>query len=440
MSIQETPIRIVSSATYQTANRGALRSVTEALRGGDSVDKYFLLRAQSGKLMNAILNSGGFRKVSSPGLFKGQNGYFYTQGNSSVLVSFGVDEEVFNATLWEEKEFSAFVACQLGHSMGEVTHVKLKIDGNTAGPVGALKWKDLGDLVLRTLGQTVVSAFGTGVEMLKRNNLPQANGLAADKLAQRAALGVEAALDQRTELATANGNQLAFSMAGSQRPALTGLAAFGADVAATTSLGKDLEGISHNLIVLNLTDKEIQLKVSHQISEGTLAAGTPGAFKGITIPAYTRAGETTAIGTVADRAIAGEANLLWKNPKEDGNLGYLIDITLGDGSNRVGAGFHLPSLGKNSSFVKFNPAGSPADVYETNTGKVSDNVQEISLNDFGATLASNSHTERTPEYRSGKDGFFYRSILAIYDKTNPPKSWGTSALDGLFFGAMYTDR
>lgn len=432
MSTQKTLIKVLKSETFASASKAAKNAFGNALKGGDEVDAYFQLRAQAGELLNGIRNNQGFDAVSEKGLFKGQDALFYSEGNSDFFVSLGIDDETYEEKLYEERKYSAFLAHQLGKGVGSLAHFELATDKGISGPAGSFKWADLGPFVLSHCGRAAVQSYAAVLEYLKNTDAPKAS-----KAWKRAVTGADFGIDGETKLSTPNGNEVVFEFANASKDSLAGLAE--ASMAAAVQAGQSLatSGISLALIVQNHTGKEIELKYSYIHKETELVL-SPGGGKSTKIPACVSSGEETGIDDFeADRHLAGECQFLLQSKKEDGRIGFTLEFDIDDTPHKLVTGFDGPVLDANSSIMLWNPTGSGEEIYEANKGKNMELTRSSSHDDFGVTIAINNNTEKTLDTKSGKEGYFYRAVIAIYDKTSPPKSWGRSPLDGLLFGSKF---
>lgn len=432
MSTQKTLIKILKSETFASASRAARNAFGNALKGGDEVDAYFKLRAQAGELLNGIRNNKGFEIVAKRGLFKGQEALFYSQGNSDFLSSFGIDDDTYSETLNEERNYSAFIVHQLGKGVGSITAFGLGRQKGLAGPAAAFKWSDLDVLILNNLGRAAAQSYGAVLEYLKSNPHP-----VSSKAWQRAMAAADFGIDGEVELQTPNGNSVTFELANADAESLRGLAE--ASCAAAVQAGQSLatHGISFALIVQNHTDKDIDVNFTFIHAETELSL-SPGGGKSVRMPACVPAGEDTGIDEYEpDRPLAGEAQFLLMSKQEDGRIGFALEFDIKDTPHKLTAGIDGPVLDANSSFLLWNPSGSGESIYNEHKGKNKDLARSSSHDDFGVTLAINNNTEKTLDTKTGKEGYFYRAVIAIYDKTSPPKSWGRSPLDGLLFGAKF---
>ena len=431
MSTQKTLIKILKSETFASASKAARNAMANALKGGDKVDAYFQLRSQAGELLNGIRNNKGFEEVARDGLYKDQNALFYSEGNSDLLASMGIDNETYNESLFEEHKYSSFLAFQLGKGSGSLANFEIESEGHS-GPAASFKWCDLGPLVLNSCGRAAVQSYATVIEYLRNADKPTAS-----KAWKRAMAGADFGIDADKELTTPNGNQVHFSLANASKDALTGLAEATCAAAVQAAQSMATHGISFALIVQNHTGKDIDLNLSFVHSETELVL-SPGGKKSTRLPACVESGEETGIDDFeADRHLAGEVQMLFQSKKEDGRIGFTLELDIDGTPHKLVTGFDGPVLDANSSIMLWNPSGSGKDIYEAEKGKNKELSRSSSHDDFGVTLAINNNTEKTIDTKTGKEGYFYRAVMAIYDKTSPPKSWGRSPLDGLLFGSKY---
>lgn len=434
MSTQVTPIKVVQSLTYGTATKSAAKEMGYALAGGSAVDDYFTLRSQEEALLNGILNNRGFIEVANKGEFKDQEAYFYSEGNSDVLTSF-TEGDAYESKLYEAHQISAFLAFQLGRDVGQVTYLKLVTEKGLGGHAIAFCWKDLGKLILQDIGRSAVQSFGGVKSYLENNHVPGKKGSTAKKAIQRGLTGAEVGLEGSTEFTTPNGNVVHFDLEQAETEALSGIANAASNAIIPQAQDEYTDGISHALVIQNYTDFELELKISYQNKESGLLLGPGDIYKGSTIPAFVKSGEETSIqGVEAHRPLCGEASTLVSSNSPEGDIAYTVELDVCGTPHKIVTGFDLPQLSRNSSFLLFNPSGSGEEVFADNKGKNSDLTYSLTHADIGVTLAHNSTSSKTVQLSTGKEGYYYRSVLAIYDKTAPPQKAGLTALDGFLYG------
>ena len=433
MSTQVTPIQVTKSVTYGTATKAAAKEMGLALSGGKAVDDYFTLRAQAEALLNGILNNRGFFAVANKGLYQGQEAYFYSEGNSDVLTSF-TEGDNYDEKLYEAREFGAFLAFQLGRDVGQVTYLKLTT-GSLTGPASVFTWKDLGPLILRDLGRSAVQSYGGLRSYLDNNQIPAKKGGTAKKAMQRSLTGAEVGLEGSTEFTTPNGNTVRFDLEQKETEALNGIAQATNNAIVHHAQDAYTHGISHAIVIQNYTKFELELKITYQNKESGVLVGPGDVYKGSTVPAYVENGdEIPGVGIEAHRALCGEAALLVSSNTDEGDIAYTLELDVCGTPHKVVTGFDFPQLAKNTSFALFNPSGSGEEVFNQYKGKNSDVSISLTHGDMGVTLAHNSTDSKTVKLNTGQEGYFYRSVLAIYDKTEPPQRAGLTPLDGLLFG------
>jgi|GEM_PF-4009144 len=433
MSTQITPIKVLQSATYGIATKAALYEMGKALKGGDAVNSYFTLRAQAGALLKGILNNRGFMEVSNLGPYKGQEAYFYSEGNSDFLTAF-VPGETFEERISNNNEYAALMAFQLGHDVGQVTYLRLAADMSAGGHAGMFTWKDLAPLVLQDIGRSATQSYG-GVRAFLNNATPAAKAKTAKKAFQRAVAGAGVGLHGNTEFQTPNGNIVHFDVDHKDDASLEGIAESTNNSVISIAQSEFTEGISHALIIQNHTDKQITFKITHQNKASGLLLGPANSFKGVNIPGFIASGEETSItGVTTDRHVCGELHTLVASEPADGDIAYSIELSIEDTPQTIVAGFDLPQLAQNSSYIVFNPAGTPEEVFDYNKGKSSEEVLSLTHGGFGVSMAHNSTSSHTTSLSTGKEGYYYRTVMAIYDKTQSPDKSGSTPLDGFLFG------
>ncbi len=434
MSTQATPIKVVQSLTYGTATKGATKEMSYALAGGSAVDDYFVLRAQAGSLLNGILNNRGFINVANLGEFRAQHSYFYSEGNSDVLTSF-TSGDAYNSKLYDCSDIGAFLAFQLGRDVGQITYFKITAGKEMSGPASVFHWKDLASLILKDLGRSATQAFGGVKSFLENNNIPGKKGSTAKKAIQRSLYGAAAGLEGSTEFQTPNGNIVHFDLTHNELEALNGISQIVNCAALPQAQDDYTHGISHALVIQNHTGFELNLRIIHQNKESDLLIGPGDIYKGTSVPAFVKSGEEIGIsGIEAHRSLCGEASTLMTSNTPEGSIAYTIELDILGTHHKIVAGFDLPQLSKNSSFLLFNPSGTGEEIFNNNVGRSSELAKTLTHADIGVTLAHNSTSTKTSQLSTGKKGYFYRSLLAIYDKTAPPQKAGLTALDGLLFG------
>ncbi len=434
MSTQVTPIKVVQSLTYGTATKGAAKEMGYALAGGTAVDDYFTLRTQAEALLNGIINNRGFINVANLGEFNAQDAYFYSEGNSDVLTSFTVGD-AYEAKLYDAHDIAAFLAFQLGRDVGQITYFKIATEKGLSGPATAFHWKDLGPLILKDLGRSAAQAFGGVKSYLENNNVPGKKGSTAKQAIQRSLYGAEVGLEGSTEFTTPNGNIVHFDLTQVDLEALSGIAQAVNSAILPQAQDEYTDGISHALVIQNYTEFEIELKITYQNKESGLLIGPGEIYKGTPVPSFVKSGDETGIpGIHAHRSLCGEASTLVTSNTPEGDIAYTIELDIAGTPHKIAAGFDLPQLSKNSSFLLFNPSGTGEEIFANNKGKKSELTTTLTHADIGVTLAHNSTSAKTVQLSTGKEGYFYRSVLAIYDKTSPPQKAGLTALDGLLYG------
>lgn len=429
MSTQKTSIKIYKSESYSTATKAARNELAKALKGGEAVDKYYRLRAQAGEILHEILNKKGFRRNANSGLYKNQNSYFYGRGNSDVMISFGIDDD-YEEYLYEEREFSAFLAFDLGRDVGSVVEFKIGIDKGAKGATGAFKWSDLDELILPSIGQAAVTSYGTVLNLLR-----SPGKIDAKKAMQRAVNGAAYGLEFEAEYTTPKGNTAQFNTEPAEDDSLRGLAVAtsGAAVTAAQSLSK--VGISQSIIVQNFTDREFQLEFSYLSKESNLIL-FPDKSKSTHLPCAIAEGEDTPVGE-ADRHLAGEVQAFLRSDKEDGSIAYTLEMKDTKTGHKAAFTFNGPALGANTGFLVFNPAGSGEEIHQAHATKSQELVHSNNLDGLAVTVALNNNTGTTLDTKSGKPGYYYRALIAIHYDTDRPETWGRSPLDGLLFGPKF---
>lgn len=415
------------------ATKAAIYEMGKALKGGDAVNHYFTLRAQAGALLKGMLNNRGFMEVASIGHYKGQQAYFYSEGNSDFLTAF-VPSNAFESRLTDAKEIAGLMAFQLGHDVGQVTYLRLAADMSSGGHAGVFTWKDLASLVLLDIGRSAIQSYG-GVRNFLKNASPAPKGKTAKKAFQRAVVGAGVGLHGDTEFTTPNGNTVHFDVAHDDDAALTGIAESTINSVISIAQGELTEGISHALIIQNHTDKNIVFKITHQNKESGMLLGPAESYKGVNIPGFLASGKETSIpGVHSDRHTCGEIHTLIASEPVDGDIAYSIQLEIEGTPQTIVAGFDLPQLAPNTSFIVFNPSGTGEEVFAYNKGKNTDEALSRTHDDFGVAMAHNSTSSHTTSLNTGKEGYYYRTVMAIYDKTESPDKSGSTPLDGLLFG------
>lgn len=372
--------------------------------------------------------------VANKGDFNGQDAYFYSEGNSDFLTSF-IEGKEYDSKLYEERQFAAFLAFQLGRDVGQVTYFKLAAEKGLTGAATAFTWQDLSSLILKDLGRSAAQSFGGVKRYLENNRVPGKKGSTAKKAIQRGLLGAEVGLEGSTEFTSPNGNVVRFDLEQSESDALSGISQVANNSVVPQAQDDYTDGISHAIVIQNYTKFEVELKITHQNKESGLLLGPGDIYKGSTLPAFVENGAEIGIeGIEAHRAMCGETCTLMTSNSPEGDIAYTLELDICGTPHKIATGFDLPQLSKNSSFLLFNPTGSGQEIFEANKGKNQDETMSLTHDDIGVTVAHNSTSSQTVQLSTGKKGYFYRSVIAIYDKTNPPQKAGLTPLDGLLYG------
>ncbi len=434
MSTQITPIKALHSVTYGTASKAAAKEMGLALAGGEAVDDYYTLRAQSEALLNGILNNRGFMEVANKGLFKGQEGYFYSEGNSDFLTSF-VEGDEYEEKLYEARSYGAFMAFQLGRDVGQITFLKLVAEKGLSGGAAAFSWKDLGELILQDMGRAAVQSYSGLKTFLGNNSVPGKKGATAKKAFQRGLLGAEVGLEGFTEFTSPNGNIVHFDLVQAEEESLSGIAQAANDAILPYAQDEFTTGISHAMVIQNYTDQELELTITYQNKESGLLIGPADIYKGSKVPSFVENGKEVGLeGVEAHRPLCGEASFLILSNTPESDIAYTLEINICGTPHKIVTGFDLPQLSQNSSFILFNPSGTGEEIFNGQKGKNTDESITLTHADMGVTLAHNSTSSQTTKLSTGEEGYYYRSVLAVYDKTQPPQKAGLTPLDGLLFG------